>query len=431
MPPKSKHEADLVLKGEIELDTKKVFDLIDPDIWRCNKCGAEVQSEETPVNCEACKRSSSFKRITWRINADLWELPKWQDIPIGDIDMLNTYNDTINLLKRTIIFMEDIQYKIYALWNISTWKIEYWNYVGTPFFKGLVDSGKTKGLDIIRKLGWRAIQSTSMSFPAMVRATHYHNATVLLDEVEHKLSHNTERGQDMIDFIKPGYRVGSKYCVADKEDPTKIISYRNFGFKAFAGEILRDRGMLSRCIPFDMEKDYPEVEDLAEVQDEFDRIKTTLLNYKYKMNGMPKWPEDCSLRGRIREIYESIIRTGTHIGLDVSDVIEFAQRHEKEQISEFQNSVEREILEIIYNSETSGTLDVDDAPELIKLRDIRDKLGWDDAKSLQKLGYILRGKGMGLHTFHTRDGAVLKYVDEKTKRKLGYLYKRYGVLPSE
>lgn len=405
----------------------KEINIIDEGLWRCNKCGALTRgTDKPPLECNDCDfKTTNFVQVTDMINPDLWKLPKWEDIFVEDLDMPNTYNNLIELLKKTIVFIEEIQYKLFALWLISTWKLESWNAVGSPFFVGLVDSGKTKGLDIIRELGWRIIHATNTTFPAMVRATHYHNAGILLDEIEHKLNPKTERGQEMLDFVKPGYRKGSKYMVADKDNPKRIISYNNYGFKGYAGEILRDKGMLSRCIQFEMEKDYPEIEDITKIQVELDRIQTILLNYKYKTTNPPELPEDFSLHGRIREIFECIIRTGMHIGIDTSDIMEYAQSYEKEQIVEFQNSIEREILEIIYNFETSETLD--DAPELIKLIDICNKLGWGDNKEKQRLGYILRGKTMGIQTFHTREGKVLKYINPKTRRKLNYLYKRYGV----
>ncbi len=420
--------AEELAKDTTPLEQVAVYTLENQGLWRCRKCGkSDIQAEIEPSYCPGCEREfSTFDVVTRIINPDLWKIPKWEDIPVDELDMLNTYNDGVSLFKKTIIFVEDVQYKILILWIFSTYKLDSWNTVGTPFFVGLHNAGKTKGLDIIRELGWRMIHGSNCTFVAMIRATHVYNAGVLIDEVEDKLTHKTERGQEMLEFIKPGYRRGSKYITGDKENPLGILSYNNYGFRALAGEILRDRAMLTRCIPFDMEKDIPEIEDIRKVQEDFDRIQTTLLNYKYKTTDPPELPEDFVLHGRIREIFESIIRTGMHIGLDVSDVIEYAQRYEKEQLIEFQNSVEREILQIIYNFGTQETLD--DAPEIMRQTEICEKLGWDDTKQKARLGYILKGKTMGLITYRDRDGKFLKLQNPKTDRKLKYLYKRYGVV---
>jgi len=270
------------------------------------------------------------------------------------------------------------------------------------------------------------IHGANCTFVAIVRASHVFSAGVMIDEVEDKLTHKTERGQEMLEFIKPGYRRGSKYIAGDKEDPLGIVSYNNYGFRALAGEVLHDKAMQSRCILFEMEKDIPEIEDITKIQDDLDTIQTILLNYKYKTSKPPELPEDFVLHGRIREIFESVIRTGMHIDLDVSDVIEYAQRYEKEQLIEFQNSIEREILQAIYNHETQTTLD--DAPETMRQTEICDMLGWEDPKEKARLGYILKGKSMGLTTYRDNKGKYLRLQDPKTARKLKYLYKRYGVV---
>lgn len=402
-------------------------------LWQCRKCGCIatfLPHEGKPIECYesdgGCGRTSQFKVITAKINSDLWKIPKWIDIPVENLDMLNTYNDAVSLIKSTLVFVEDIQYKVLVLWIFSTYKLDDWNTVGTPFFEGLPDSGKTKGLDVIRELAWRMIHASNCTFIAMIRASHIHSAGVLIDEVENKLSTKKERGQEMLEFIKPGYRRGSKYIVGDKEDPLGIISYNNYGFRALAGEILWDNAMRTRCIGFEMEKDRPFVEDISKVQAEFDRIQNILFNYKYKTGNPPELPEDFELHGRIREIFESIIRTGMHIGLDVEDVIDFAKRYEKEQMAEFQSSIEREILDTIYTFETSGTLD--DAPEVMYFADICERMEWTEKDQKQQLGYIIRGKTMHLPSYRNRKGKILKLQDPKTHRMLKYLYKRYGVV---
>ncbi len=412
------------------LPKEPVFELKKQGLWRCRKCGAKTQSiSGKPIEClelnGGCGRNSDFDVITKIINPDLWKIPRWIDIQVTDLDMLNTFNDTVELQKRIIIFPEEIQYKIFTLSLFSSYKIESWDTLGFPAFLGLIDSGKTLGLDIIRELGWRMVHSATATFPAMVRATHFYNAGVLLDEVEHKLNSRTEKGQEMIDFIKPGYRKGSKYLVADKEDQERIISYDNFGYKAFAGEQIWDRALLSRCIVFDMEKDYPEIAKLSRVKKEINTIQTKLINYRYKTTDPPELDENCNLKhGRIRETFEGIIRTGMHIGLEIADIIKYAQEKESEQESDFRNSVQYDILNIIREHNINEKLD--DAPTNIKFSDICTGLGWEDKKQKQSLGYILRK--MGLKKTHTREGQVILLTEPKNSKKLSYLFKRYEVL---
>ena len=266
------------------------------------------------------------------------------------------------------------------------------------------------------------IHSSGVTFPAMVRASHYFQAGILLDEVQNKLNPRDEKGREYIDFIKPSYRIGSKYTVADKEDQEQIISYKNFGFKAFAGERSFDSGLMDRTIIFDMEKDFPEITDFQDIQNDFDDIQTRLLNYRYKLDDPPKL-ENGVLKGRTKEIFECIICTGKHIGENTEDLIKYALNLEKEKEEELTNTIEWDILKAIKNAECNETLD--DTPTEIKYTDILQTIGWDtEKKTSQRLGYILIKK-FRLKTKRKTNGTVLLLTEPKNERRLKYLFKRY------
>jgi DNA-directed RNA polymerase subunit RPC12/RpoP len=415
-----------IIKENKPLKEKSTFNLRPMGLWRCLKCGAEALSnDKEPIACSECDfKNIHFERVTEIVNPDLWKFPKWKDIP--DFDMKQTYYDIINLIKKCLIFVDDIQYKIFTLWIISTWKIESWESVGFLIFIGLIDSGKSKALDILKELSWRMINAGSgVTFPAMVRSTHFYGAGILLDEIHDKLTNKTEKGQDLIDFLKPSNRRGSKYIVADKENPKKILSYNNFGFKAFAGEHIFDRAIISRSIIFEMEQDYPEIQKIKQVQDMYDNLQTKLLNYRYKTGDPPDLPPDFQLKGRILEIFESIIRTGMHIGIDVEDVIQHAKKIKQDEVDSLNNTVEWIILNIIKNEECNEKLF--DAPEEISYYDILSKMNWEqNRKNAQRLGYIFNKK-LNLKTKRKNTGTFLMLNEPKNKRRLKYLFKRYGL----
>ncbi len=369
-----------IVKDTAPIEEVIVFDLTPECMWQCVKCGAVMESNpDEPLECYeekgGCGRKTRFKPMTESINPDLWKLPKWKDIAIEDLSMIEVHDDIVSLLKRCLVLPEEIHYRVIALWIMSTWKTGRWRTVGFPVFLGERDTGKTTALDLIRELGYRMIHASGTTFPAMVRATHYHHAGMLVDEASDRLDRKTESGREMLDFIKPSYRIGSKYTAADKEDQKKILSYRNFGFKAFAGERSFTVSLLSRSLVFIMEKDYPEVAGLTYVQDELDDIQTKLLNYRYKFNDPPDLGEDFELRGRTREIFESIIATGMHVGVDVEDIINFARRREEEQEEEMQATLEWDILKAVkelQQGETQYKLEGGyDSPEYVSFNDLR------------------------------------------------------------
>jgi hypothetical protein len=420
-----------VIKENKPIEDESTYKLLPEGLWECQKCCNKFQSISKPEICPedkgGCNRKSSFEQVTKIITNNiehLWKLPKWKEYP--KLDMYEVYNNLYKLAKEALIFPEEILYKIFVLWIIATYNINAWESVGWLQFVGLHDSGKTRALDFLSEVGYRLVHAGSgVTFPAIVRASHYHGAGVLLDQAEEKLTRKTESGREMLAFVKPSYRRRSKYVCAKKDEEEDVIARNNFGFKAFASERGLDRALNSRCITFQMQRDYPEVAKLSYIQSDLDEIQTQLLNYKHQFNKPEPLDNDFKLKGRIREIFEPIISTGKHIGLDVSDVLIFAQEMEKEKEEELIGTDEWEILNVIKGNEENERLF--DAPEEISFKDICFGIGWEyDGKKAQKLGYIFNKKLL-LKTKRKSHGTVLLLNDPKNNRRLKHLYKRYKV----
>jgi hypothetical protein len=201
--------AEQSIKEPMDPEIKITFTSKEAGLWQCKKCGAAIQSDKKPDVCSACERASSFERLTKNINPDLWTLPKWEDMPVEDLDMIGVYDDMMRVVKQCIVFSDEIYYKLFVLWIISSWKRECWDAIGFLIFRGLISSGKTRALDLIRELGYRMIHTSGITFPAMLRVSHNHGAGVLIDEIDNKVDRRTESGRDMIDFLKPSYRKGN------------------------------------------------------------------------------------------------------------------------------------------------------------------------------------------------------------------------------
>jgi hypothetical protein len=423
------------LKEPIDPELEITFDIKKSFLWQCKKCYAIIESNpEHPLECDkeqgGCGRRSTFTCITKGINPDRWKLPHWKYIE--DLSMLDVYCDLIELLKQVLVFPDEIHYKMFGLWIMSQYKWECWNAISFWIFKGLQNSGKTRALELIHELGYRAIFTSNTTFAAMCRYTHYHNATILVDEADTNLNQSTETGQEFLRFVRSSYRRGSVYTTADNEDQEEVFCYRNYGFKAFSAEKAFNVALLTRSIVINMEKDLPDYTELRYVQRRMDDIQNKLLNYRYRFGDPPDLGEDFCLKGRNREIFESMIATGMHIGLVVDDLIAFAQDHEKEEEEAMTDSEEYEILTAIKNLSESGTLL--DAPEAISLSDIFTNMGWDETyggdqkearKAHQRIGYFMKNNGLKTKRFNR--GKSLIFNDEKNQKKLKYLWKRYKV----
>jgi len=416
----------LIENGKLESEYEVIFDLKEPGMWQCNKCANVVQNlKGQPEYCTqesgGCNRTSTFTQITKQIKEEIWKLPVWKEQQVNTLDIYDSMND---LVRDFVVFPEEIHYKIFNLWIISTWKLGCWETVGFPVFRGIMGSGKTRALNIIRELAYRSVPASSATFAAVARLSHHWHVTLTIDEANNRLNKRTERGAELLDFVKQSYKVGSKYISADMNNQEEVVVSNNFGFKSFAGERSFDPALVNRGIDFFMEKAIPPTSKIEYSSEEFDRLRTMLLNYRYKTSDPPDLGENYILKGRTREVYESIIATGIHIGVEIDDVIGFAQEKEKEEEDDLQGTIQHEILKIIKNNyQENETLD--DSPEEIEISRIAEDLGWTEKKDKQKLGYIL--KNLGLKRKHKTTGSVLSLTDRSNNRRLGYLYRRYKV----
>jgi len=407
-----------------EPETKTEFELKEPCLWQCARCGCVIKSNpEPPIECfkeqGGCGRTTKFRMITKPIN-EIWKLPIWKD---EEVDGFGLYQDIYELIKQLVIFPREMHYKVITLWIISTWKRECFDSVGFPVFRGIIGSGKTRALNIIAELGYRVVSASSATFPAIATLSHYHNVTLTIDEADNRLQPKYEKGSELLDFVKQSYKRGSKYVISDVDHVGEVIARNNFGFKAFAGEKSFNPALVSRGIDIFMEKGDPPVPKMKYMEIDFEKIRTQLLNYKYKTDDPPDLGEGFILKGRLREVYESIIRTAMHIGQTTDDIIEFALEVEKEEQEEMRASIQHDILLVIKGHSENQTLD--DAPEQIFVKDIVDGIGWSgENRATQKLGYIL--KNMGLKKVRRMNGTVILLTGSNSKR-LGYLYRRYGV----
>lgn len=413
------------IKENKPLEEKKIFELQPQGFWNCRKCGALIQSfPDPPIKCYedqgGCGRKGSFKQFTKIINPDLWTLPEWKDIPNNKLIMKDIYKELLDLVKSLIVFSSEIEYKIYVLWIISTWKLESWDTVGFPIFIGIPESGKSRALRVISQLAYRAPKASSIRAAAVPRLTHFHNATILIDEAHNKLNPNTESGLSLLDFLKDSYKKGSVYISCDNNDQEKLKVTRNFGFKAIAGEKSFQLGLLSRGLIFYMDKGNPEITKLFYVEDKFKELRTKLLNYRYKTDNPPDLGNNFVLKGRIREIFEGIVSTGKHINVVIDDIINYAKDKEKRQEDELKESIQYEILSIIKKHQENPFLD--DAPDRVKISDVILELGWENEKKYAiRLGYIL--KDMGLSTKKMSDGRCVFL--QHNEERLNNLFRRY------
>jgi hypothetical protein len=155
-------------------------------------------------------------------------------------------------LYQHIDFNDDLLYEVVTAWIFASWVPECFESVPYLFFYGPLKSGKTRVLDVLNELCYRALLSANISGPALFRGVEEWKPTLLLDETE---IYNHEARSDIIGLLNAGYRRGQHAIrVIQSGDDFKLGLYDVFGFKALAGTERHQRTLQSRSIVIKMFK---------------------------------------------------------------------------------------------------------------------------------------------------------------------------------
>jgi len=180
----------------------------------------------------------------------LWELPELKTFE--QLDMHEVYNNMLEISKKVLGFSEEIEYKIFNLWIISTWKQECWDTVGFPVFIGPYNSGKSTCLQTIAQMGYRIVKSINPTFAVMPRLTHYHRGALLIDEAHDSLNPGTN--SQKLGFIKDSYKRGSTYLSCDNNNQKGVVATKNLIKKVLWQQrildlrlLLEKRVLILRC----------------------------------------------------------------------------------------------------------------------------------------------------------------------------------------
>jgi hypothetical protein len=174
-----------------------------------------------------------------------------------------------------------------------------------------------------------------------------------------------------------------------------------------------------------MEKANPEIAKLSYVEKDLNSLQTRLLNYRLKTDNPPELGNDFILKGRTREIFESIVATAQHIGISTDDLIQYAKDRDRKEEEELKETDYYEILTIIKDFMENPNKLTD--PDAIGTDDFIRALGWEDTpENRQKLGYDF--KNLGLIIKRVGHQRYLFFEGLDNAKRLKQLYKRYKLI---
>ncbi len=249
-------------------------------------------------------RSHVIKQIgeTW-VPLPIYFFPNLDDpLAYGSIEEL--FQEIRNFLIEYVDIVEHECYDVISSFIIGSWRAEDFHTAPYLLPIGDVGVGKTRLLEVLGELCYRAIVSPSISPAAVVRLLANFRATMLVDETEIL---NVETKQELVAILNAGYKRGQYYIRAE-QDGSGVELWNTFGFKALAGTQDFARALSSRCIPIPMERATRPIRKSID-KDKGLELRTKLLDYRFKTLHTPLPEVDLPFKnGRAHELFSPLVQ---------------------------------------------------------------------------------------------------------------------------
>ncbi len=136
-----------------------------------------------------------------------------------------------------------------AAWTLLTYVFPAFGRVPYLHIVGPVGSGKTRLLELLQRLVFSPIQSSSITSAAVFRTLDDRYCTLLLDEVDAQLAAGNQTSE-LAAILQSGYRHGGDVLRVDSVgDQIRPRAFPTFGPKALAGIDSLPAALASRCVP--------------------------------------------------------------------------------------------------------------------------------------------------------------------------------------
>jgi len=395
------------------VDKEGVIFFKEAGLWKCRKCGGEFKSLIDPPDfCGCCNRKTTSDSVTPPVFKELWR-PYSEPVVLDEINLL--YESVFEFVEDHLVLDDDNEKRIIVLWILASYKQHIFDTAPYLQFLGSIESGKTRALEVLSMLCYRAVNLISISPSALCRIIERFSPTVLLDQAEQKFNLKSERGCELYDIFMSGYKKGQQYIVADRNDDTNIISRDVFGFKAVASTKVFDEAFTSRSIVFHMRQGSPKVKKItAESLSRAQELRSMLLYYHLQQNNMKK--VSVPITGRRGELFDPLLTVGADFGIAVEEVEDYLKEDKATLDEAMSDTLEAEILreiKVYYHA-------IEEC-ESIRVKEIAEHL---DANP-RTIGFRL--KNLNIKRKHGREGAYIDLTDKDTQRELQYLFKKYRI----
>lgn len=241
-------------------------------------------------------------------------------------------------------------YDALSLYTMASYVPEIFNAVPLLCFIGPKDSGKTRALEVLWQLAYRAILSPSFSSAGLFRTIQMFGPTLCLDEAE---IYGNEQKAEAIAIINAGYRRGQFIIRANKESGG-IECFNCFGFKALASTNIFVPTIESRAIIVNMRKNVRDIPLFLDYE-KASALRLMLLLYRFNIlrNKMAVLADTETVlsylpirHGRIAELFYPLIAVAPSEELK-KEMSKLAKEIHGKRLEEEKASREAEIVEVL------------------------------------------------------------------------------------
>lgn len=250
----------------------------------------------------------------------------------------------------------ELLYDVYSCFTLMTWRSEDLKVIPYLFFLGPPASGKTRALEILRFLGYRALMSATMTAASIFRAIEAWHCLLLLDESE---IYNRDAMVEVLALLNAGYRRGQFAIRIErlvKDGPPELGMFDVFGAKGIAGTEELKNTLQSRCVITAMSKNVRHVPIFMD-ESRAQKLRNKLLMYRFRNLGKKSEFDVSVLNGfftnaRVIELFVSLLEVAPN--QEVRDrLIKCMKGITQSRLDDEQSSVEARIFESIMKSESN------------------------------------------------------------------------------
>jgi len=340
------------------------YDIEPCNEWVCKYCEdshlLEVAFKKEQRECPSCGRKGLIPR---RIALDIFSHEGIGAFPPVWIDenFEFRYEDVRDFVRLHTRLPDKRLYDVLACFAIGTWRYdEAFETVPYISFIGVVETGKSRNLKILRELCYRAVATTSISPAAVSRVLSELHCTLLIDQAEKQLSLQSEAGRTLYSILLSGYQRGMPYIVAKERSDKGVVVRNVYGPKAIASEQIFDKALFSRCIVVRTRRGEPQRE---EIDEEWGfRLRSTLLMWRGTRRRSPDEPQEelptskdlremgVRLRGREFEIWRPILAIYAYSGYSPAELASLIEESREEHKEALATSTEAQIIQALLDA---------------------------------------------------------------------------------